>query len=120
MNTRLSVLIAAASLVSGIQIAAHQPHQWFLAADVAAAVAAICGIIALWPRRGDENGIEALRDELWEYPDDFALYILLHRQLEILKLDEATLTRRSRWAAGGFSLLTLSIVAVALQVLLNH
>lgn len=117
MNTRLSVLVAAASLVSGLQIAAHSPHFWYIMGACLAATAALTGVIALWPRTGGENGIEQLRNELWNMTPDMAAYVLLERKLEVLKIDESNLHWRRYFAVAGFASLALSIVAVALQVI---
>ena len=117
MNTRLSVLIAAASLVSGMQISAHQPHFWYLVGTCFAASAALSGVIALWPRTGGENGVANLQDELWNLGPDMAAYVLMHRKLEVLRADEKTLHWRKIFATVGFLLLAFSIVAVALQVI---
>lgn len=117
MNTRLSVLIAAASLVSGLQISTHQPHFWYIVGVCLAAAAALSGVIALWPRSGGENGVADLQNELWNLKPDMAAYVLMHRKLEVLRADEKTLHWRKTFATAGFLLLALSIVAVALQVI---
>jgi hypothetical protein len=71
----------------------------------------------LWPRAGEENGVEDLQNELWNMHPDRAAYVLLHRKLDVLKTDEKSLHRRRVFAAAGFLLLALSIVSVALQVI---
>jgi hypothetical protein len=116
MNTRLSVLVAAASLATGLQVDLQTPHFWYLLGSCLAAGAAIAGVVALWPRYGGENGVEELQRELWNYPPDMARYVLLHRQLDVLKEDEGRLSVRAWCARIGYSLLALSIVAVALQL----
>jgi hypothetical protein len=117
MNTRLSILIAAASLASGLQIAAHAPHFWYNVGACLAALAAIAGVVGLWPRTGGENGVEDIQGELWNLTPDRAAYQFMHRKLEILREDESTLHWRRYFAVIGFGLLALSIVAVALQVI---
>jgi hypothetical protein len=117
MNTRLSILVAAASLTSGLQVASHQSRAWLIVAVCLSAAGAVCGVFALLPRTGGENGIEALQAELWNETPARAAYLLLHRKLEILKDDEKSLHRKRWLAIAGFAFLAMSIVSVAIQII---
>lgn len=117
MTTRSSILVAAAGVVGGLQIAASHSRTWFELAAASAALAAIVGVVGMWPRTGPENDVGDLEAELWPMSKNMSAYTLMHRKLEILKLDEAALRRRRYWVVAGFTLLALSISLVSLQLL---
>jgi hypothetical protein len=116
MNTRLSVLVAAASLATGMQVDMAVPHLPYVVGACLAASAAMAGVVALWPLGGGENGVQSLQNEVWNESTDRAAYLLMHRQLEVLKEDESRLSFRAWCARVGYALLAASIVAVAVQV----
>lgn len=113
MNSRLGILVAAASLVTGLQSSTTSPGLFVVIGACLSALAALTGVFGFWPRSGDENGIESLQAELWNLSPDHAAYLLLHRQLEVLKDDEQFLRRKAWVVRVGFALLALSIVAAA-------
>lgn len=116
MTTRLSVLVAAASVTGGLQLTQGQPTPWYVVGVFLAGMAALLGGVGLWPRGGGENGVEDLQDELWNEPPAVAAYVLVHRKLEILKDDESTLKFRAWFARFGFLALGLSVIAIAIHL----
>lgn len=116
MTTRLSILVAGASVTGGLQLAVDSPTCWYVLGVFLAGAAALFGAAGLWPVSGTENGVEDLQNELWNAPPEEAAYVLLHRKLEILRDEEKTLTARAWLSRLGFGALALSIVAIAIHL----
>lgn len=117
--TRSTILIAAAGI--GISAATgREPLSPLLAVSLTLAVlAAVCGIVALWPRTGNEHSVEGMKEDTWNVGADEASYILLHRKLDILKNDEDLQHDRARWLRMGFLLFGLSLVVLVLASAIN-
>ena len=116
MTTRLSILVAAASVTGGLQLGIDTPTIWYVVGVFLAGAAALLGAAGLWPVSGTENGIEELQNELWNMAPAEAAYVLMHRKLEILRDEEKVLTVRAWLSRLGFSALALSIIAIAIHL----
>ncbi|MEO6532053.1 MAG: hypothetical protein ABIO06_00610 [Pseudolysinimonas sp.] len=113
MITRLSILMAAASVAGGATLTQKDPGVFLVAAAMLAAGAAVTGVVALVPRGVGENGIEETQREMWNVNEPRALHVFLSRKLETLRDEERLLDFRAWCARIGFMLLTLSLVAIA-------
>lgn len=116
MTTRLSILVAAASVAGGLQLGAAHPTPWYVVGVFLAGAAALLGAAGLWPVSGTENGIKELQDELWNTSSGEGAYIFMHRKLEILRDEEKVLTVRAWLSRFGFGALALSIIAIAIHL----
>ena len=119
MITRLSILMAAASVAGGAALTQDRPGLFLAAAAAAvlAASAAVIGGVALIPRRIGENGIRARQREMWNESEPRAMHVYLDRKAETLRGEERLLDYRAKWSKVGFVLLTLSLIAVAAGVI---
>lgn len=116
MTTRLSILVAAASVTGSMQLGEQAPTAWYIVGVFLAGLAALLGAAGLWPVSGSENGVDDLKNELWNEPPDRAAYILMDRKLEILRDDEKVLAVRAWLSRFGFTSLGLSVVAIAIHL----
>lgn len=116
MTTRLSILVAAASVTGGLQLGVDQPTAWYVVGVFLAGAAAIFGAAGLWPVSGTENGVTALKEELWNMTPAEAAYVFMERKLEILRDEEKVLTVRAWLSRFGFGALALSIIAIAIHL----
>jgi hypothetical protein len=116
MITRLSILMAAASIAGGAALTQKDPGIALIAAALLAAAAAVTGAVALLPRGVGENGIEEMQREMWNVEEPRALHVLLARKTETLRDEERLLDFRASCARVGFLLLTFSLVAIAAGV----
>lgn len=80
MITRLSILMAAASIAGGAALTQKDPGFSLVAAALLAAAAAVTGAVALLPRGVGENGIEEMQREMWNVEESRALHVLLARK----------------------------------------
>jgi hypothetical protein len=120
MTTRLSILVAAATITATLQLDQQRgPSVLYILAVVFAGMSALVAGWALWPRNGPENGVAQLMRELWGFPEMVALYALVDRKLDILKADEAVLTRRGSKARWAFISLGLSFLFTALHLIVS-
>lgn len=117
MITRLSILMAAASVAGGAALTQYRPGVFLVAAAVLAALAAVAGAVALLPRRVGENGIEEMQREMWNVDEPRALHVYLGRKVEILRDEERLLDFRATCSKVGFVLLTLSLIAIGAGVI---
>ncbi len=117
MITRLSILMAAASVAGGAALTQRHPGVFLASAAVLAALAAIAGAVALLPRRVGENGVEEMQREMWEVEEPRALHVYLARKVETLRDEERLLNFRANCSKVGFVLLTLSLVAIGAGVI---
>lgn len=117
MITRLSILMAAASVAGGAALTQTHPGACLVAAAVLAALAAVAGVVALLPRQVGENGIEEMQREMWNVNEPRALHVFLARKVETLRDEEKLLDFRADWSKVGFVLLTLSLVAIGVGVI---
>lgn len=116
MITRLSILMAAASVAGGAALTQKHPGVFLVAAAVLAACSAIAGAVALLPRRVGENGIEQMQREMWNVDEPRALHVFLARKVETLRDEERLLDFRAKWSKVGFVVLALSLVAIGAGV----
>jgi hypothetical protein len=72
-------------------------------------VAAVCGVVVVFPRRGQAIDIRAIRPDFLKMQLSVGRAKLIDTKLEILEADEDWLTIRGWWARAGFVALTLSI-----------
>jgi len=54
MGTRAAILIASASIATGLQLSRPTDAGWYLLALVGASLAALAGVVVVLPRRGRE------------------------------------------------------------------
>ena len=116
MTTRLSILVAAASVTGGLQLGVAQPTSWYIVGVFLAGLAALLGAAGLWPVSGTENGVDDLKNELWNMAPAEAAYVFMHRKLEILRDEEKLLGARAWLSRFGFAALALSIGAIAIHL----
>lgn len=117
MITRLSILLAAASVAGGAALTQKHPGVFLVGAAVLAAAAAVAGAVALLPRRVGENGIDEMQREMWNVDEPRALHVYLSRKVETLRDEERLLDFRAVWSKVGFVLLTLSLIAIGIGVI---
>ncbi|QEE62326.1 hypothetical protein FVA74_12620 [Salinibacterium sp. dk2585] len=117
MEQRATILVGAASVVGALQLGSDA--SWATVANLALGfVAAVAGVVVVFPRRGDTLNIRAMRDDVLEMPVEVAEFKLADTKLEILEADERWLNRRGVVTRIGFVALSLSI-AVALAAALT-
>lgn len=119
MMTRLSILMAAASVAVGAALTQKHPGMLLVGAALLAASAGVVGVIALLPRGVGENGIDEMQREMWNVIEPRALHVYLARKVETLRDEERLLDFRASCARIGFVLLTLSLIAIAVGVFQN-
>lgn len=116
MITRLSILMAAASVAGGAALTQNDPGVFLVAAALLAASAAVVAVAALLPRGVGENGIDEMQREMWNVEEPRALHVFLARKVETLRDEERLLDFRASCARIGFVLLTFSLIAIAAGV----
>lgn len=119
MITRLSILMAAASVAGGAALTQKNPGVALILAAVLAAMSAIAGAVALLPRRVGDNGIGEMQREMWNQSEPRGLHVFLARKVETLRDEERLLDFRALWLRIGYALLTLSLAAIATGVVLR-
>jgi hypothetical protein len=117
MSTRASILIAAASLSTALQVGQQGP--WFVAAVWLSVTSAILGALVLLPRLGDQLNIKQNEDDLWgQDPAEFSRD-LMHQKLTLLRGDEKALYWRRYVLLAGYTALALSLAAAAIHLSTN-
>lgn len=114
MSTRASILIAAASLSTALQVGQQGP--WFLAAVWLSAASAISGAVVLLPRLGDQFAIEENEKHLWDQDPLELNRDLMHQKLHVLREDEKALFWRRYVLLAGYTALALSLGAAAIHL----
>ncbi|TFB96269.1 MULTISPECIES: hypothetical protein [unclassified Cryobacterium] len=114
-NSRAAILIGAASIGAGFQLDAST-SSWLIASVSMTILAALCGLVAMWPRRGDELNIGPMVDVMYNFGPRTTEWNLLKHKLHVHNLDEVALRRRRRWVLAGFSFLALSVAFTGLRV----
>jgi hypothetical protein len=117
MNSRAALLVASASIATGLQVADVDP--WAILAALAAATGAILGLIGLWPRSGPELDIADLENATCAMTDDETLRYAIYARLYILRADEAMLVKRAQTVKIGFGFLAAAAALAALHVLFS-
>lgn len=116
MQSRASILIGAASLVGAFKLGTG--IDWLVVVSLALAVlAAVCGVIVLWPRSSHGPNPRHLWKELkGGLSQEEGLDNMIRVKLDALEADEKSLARRSGWAVTGFLLLVASVALSVLAV----
>lgn len=117
MNTRAGILIAAASISASIGALGQGRSAWVLFALLAGLVAAVLGVIALWPTKGGQTNFDVAREALLGQPPEQSLRRLGDSKRQQYNLRLKDLTRRAWLMRIGFLLLAVSIFASTLTVL---
>lgn len=108
MEQRATILIGAASVVGALQTSISFSPA--LVANLSLSfIAAVAGVIVVFPRRGDALDVRAMRDGLLSMPARNGREKVIATKLEILEADEKWLDRRGVVARIGFVALALSI-----------
>ena len=113
MQSRATILVGAASVVGAIQLS-----EGFAVLNIVnlalSFLAAVCGVMVVFPRRGDAPDPRRMRDAVLDGTTaEEALHRMLEVKLDTLDEDEDSLKRRGRWARAGLILLALSVLAAA-------
>ena len=121
MQSRGTILIGAASLVGVIQLtndlqAASLFYETLNVLHlVLSLLAAVAGVIVLFPRDGDGFNARTLRDELLNGTSkEKVLYETVRAKLENLEADEKSLGGRANVARVGFIFLSLGVLAAVI------
>lgn len=114
-NSRAAILIGTASIGAGFQLTSTT-STWQIASISMTVLAALCGVVAMWPRRGDELNIEPMVDAMYTFGPRQTEWNLLNHKLHVHKLDELALRRRRWWLSAGFTVLALSIALTGLRL----
>ncbi len=117
MQQRATILVGAASVVGALQVGTS--FDWATVASlVLSFIAAVSGVVVIFPRTGDALDVRALRDGLVSMAPEDGAAKLIDTKLEILEADEKWLSRRGWFARVGFISLSLSIAVATIAVLL--
>lgn len=117
MQQRATILIGAASIVGALQVDTS-PGWATVSSLVLSLLAAIAGVVVVFPRTGDALDVRAMRDGFLRMPLSEGRYKVIDTKLEILEADDKWLRLRGIFARWGFIALTLSIaIAVAAAIL---
>jgi hypothetical protein len=93
MEQRATILIGAASVVGALQTTT--PFSWALVANLTLSfIAAVAGVVVVFPRRGDALDVRAMRDGLLKMPAGKGRNKVIDTKLEVLEADESWLSRR--------------------------
>ncbi|WP_448002561.1 hypothetical protein [Agromyces bauzanensis] len=112
MEQRATILVGAASVVGALQVTTAFSLTTVLNLSLSF-LAAIAGVVVVFPRRGPGLDVRQVRDGLLDMTPNRGLYRLIGVKLGILDKDEAWLTARGWIVRAGFIFLAASI-AVAL------
>ena len=116
MQQRATVLIGAASIVGALQV--ETTLVWTTVASlVLAFLAAVAGVVVVFPRTGDALDVRAMRQGLERMSLQKGRDKLLTTKLEVLEADESWLRTRGWFARAGFIALSLSIAIATIAVL---
>ena len=110
LGTRAAILIASASIATGLQVVRNAEAGWYLLALTATALAALAGVVVVLPRRGREVDPRDVENSAWNDTDTEVTRRLLYSRLAILDRDKSA----SRWRALvlviGFAALLVGVV----------
>lgn len=109
MEQRATILIGAAGVAGALQFTGTP--SWATYVNLALTfLAAVAGVVVVFPRRGDVLDIRAIRNAVLQMSATEAQYRLVDTKIEILEQDEQWLTRRGHITRVGFAFLALSIL----------
>ena len=114
MQSRATLLIGAASLIGALKIGAG--FDWLVVVNlVLSFLAAVCGVVVLFPRSGEAPSPRRMRDAIYEdSSEEEALHHMIRVKLDALDKDEDSLVTRAVWTQVGFILLAASVLSVAI------
>jgi hypothetical protein len=116
MQQRATVLIGAASIVGALQV--DTALGWTTVVSlILSFLAAVAGVVVVFPRTGDALDIRTMRDGLVKMTLQAGRAKLVDTKLEILEADERWLLVRGKFARAGFIALSLSIAVATIAVL---
>ncbi|TBN56471.1 hypothetical protein EYE40_03130 [Glaciihabitans arcticus] len=110
MNNRAGLLVASASVSAGFATV-DSPSGWEVTALVLTTIAAILGIVALWPTKTDVVSIELVRDTVLPNANAASLTELGDTWFVMVPDAARRLKIRAYVVASGFVLLGLSLVS---------
>jgi hypothetical protein len=116
LGTRAAILVASASIATGLQLAKSDDAGWYLLALIATGLAALSGITVLLPRRSREVVLVDLEELSWNETDSVASRRLLYSRLDILRRDKTALRWRAIVLLVGFAILFAGIACACLQL----
>lgn len=117
MQARATLIIGAASVVGVVQLEAGL-SGWALANVFLSLLAALAGVVVVFPHGGDRFNPRTMRDEFYAGTDEEeVLHHTVRAKLEILEADEASLRKRGKFARLGFILLIAATAAAVAGVL---
>ncbi|WP_448808357.1 hypothetical protein [Agromyces bauzanensis] len=112
MDQRATILIGAASVVGALQVTSEFSITTILNLSLSF-LAAIAGVVVVFPRRGNTLDVRAARNEMLRMPQWQGFYTLIDEKIGFLDEDENRLNGRGLVVRVGFIFLAASI-AVAL------
>jgi hypothetical protein len=118
MNTRAALLISAAGVFAGMGGSAGKRSSLDVPLYVLLVVAAVLGLWALWPRKGPEVKVGAIRDDLNNLGDQQVALHLLDQKLLVHDHDEKSLRSVSKRVTIGFTVLAVGVAVVAIRAFL--
>lgn len=117
MNARSAILVSAAGVFAGL--GGSDTKTWLdVPLYVLLILAAGLGLWALWPRRGPEVKVGALRDNLNGLGTQQMAIVLLDQKLDAHEHDESSLCQTGKRVTIGFAMLAASVVLVAIRAFL--
>jgi len=118
MQQRATVLIGAASITGALQVSSTA--DWAsIASLLFSLVAALMGVVVIFPRTGDALDVRAVRDGILGMSIAKGTYKAIETKLEILEADEVWLGTRGIFARIGFISLTAGVAVGVLAKLLG-
>lgn len=114
LNSRAALLIGSATIASGVQVSAGL-ESWRLLAVAATLMAALLGVIALWPRGGDEVDVAFFRNTMYTRLARETDLRLLNAKVLAHGKDEKSLRTRQAVLRIGFVALLVAILFTAIQ-----
>jgi hypothetical protein len=116
LGTRAAILIASASIVTGLQLTRPTDAGWYLLALISAGVAALMGVIVVLPRRGREIDLTDLESAAWNETDTVAARRLLHSRIDVLARDKRALSWRAVVLVLAFGVLIVGLACACFQL----
>ena len=114
-NSRAAILIGAASIGAGFQLTAAT-NSWQVISVGMTVLAALCGVVAMWPRGGDELNIDPMVNVMYSFGPRETEWNLLNHKLHVHNLDEVALRLRRGWVLAGFLFLVFSVIFTGFRV----
>lgn len=116
LGTRAAILIASASIVTGLQLTRPADAGWYLLALISAGLAALLGVVVVLPRRGREIVLSNLETSAWNETDTVAARRLLYSRIDVLRRDKQDLSWRAVVLVVAFAVLIVGLACACLQL----